>query len=69
MLQVKAFFRLFQFFNHLVLQVKALAAAKDWEGLELFAVERKSPIGLEPFVAACRSGGAPDAVTARWIGF
>ena len=47
------------------MQLKTLAAAKDWEGLEVFAREKKSPIGIEPFVAAAKQHGAPDATVSR----
>ena len=47
-----------------MMQMRTLAAAKDWEGLEAFLRERKSPIGVEPFVAACKTHGAPNDVTA-----
>lgn len=33
-------------------KLKALARAKDWEGLEGFARAKKSPIGYEPFVVS-----------------
>lgn len=46
-------------------QMKALANAKDWEGLEAFAREKKSPIGIEPFIATARSSGAPDETVSR----
>ncbi|KAK9823042.1 hypothetical protein WJX81_002597 [Elliptochloris bilobata] len=49
------------------LKVRTLAREKDWDGLEAFAREKKPPIGFEPFVAAARAHGAPDAVTARFI--
>ncbi|KAK9907253.1 hypothetical protein WJX75_000093 [Coccomyxa subellipsoidea] len=49
------------------LKLKTLAAAKDWEGLEVFAREKKSPIGIEPFVAAAKQHGAPDATVSRII--
>ena len=45
--------------------MKALAGSKDWEGLEGFAREKKSPIGLEPFIAAAKAAGAPEAVLSR----
>ena len=48
-----------------VCQVRTLARDKDWEGLEAFAREKKPPIGLDPFIAAAKTHGAPDAVTAR----
>ncbi len=45
--------------------MRALAAERDWDGLEAFARERKPPVGFNPFIAAARAHGAPDAVTAR----
>jgi len=35
------------------IRVKALAEIRDWEQLEKFAKEKKSPIGYEPFVDVC----------------
>jgi hypothetical protein len=46
--------------------MKTLAGAKDWEGLEAFAREKKSPIGVEPFIAAAKAAGAPEATLSRW---
>ncbi|KAF6254839.1 vacuolar protein sorting-associated protein 16 [Scenedesmus sp. NREL 46B-D3] len=45
----------------------ALAAAHDWEGLDAWAGERKSPIGWEPFLQAAQKNGAPREVQARLI--
>ena len=42
-----------------------LAAAKDWEGLELVAREKKLPLGMDVFIAACKAHGAPPATTAK----
>lgn len=42
----------------------ALAGSKDWDGLEEFAREKKSPVGYEPFIVASRAEGAPDHVIA-----
>lgn len=50
-------------------QVKTLASSKDWEGLEAFAREKKSPIGLEPFIAAAKANGAPEGTLSRWAIF
>lgn len=33
-------------------KLKALSHIKDWEGLEVFAKSKKSPIGYEPFVVS-----------------
>ena len=49
----------------MAVQMKTLAAAKDWDGLEAFAREKKSPIGIEPFIAAAKQHGAPDATVSR----
>ena len=46
-------------------QMKALAKAKDWESLEAFAREKKSPIGLDPFIATAKEAGAPEATLSR----
>lgn len=48
------------------MQMKALANAKDWEGLETFAREKKSPIGLDPFIATAKEAGAPEGTLSRW---
>ena len=48
------------------MQMKALAKAKDWEGLETFAREKKSPIGLDPFIATAKEAGAPEGTLSRW---
>ncbi|WIA22377.1 hypothetical protein OEZ85_004684 [Tetradesmus obliquus] len=45
----------------------ALAAAHDWEALDAWAGERKSPIGWEPFLQAAQKHGAPREVLARLI--
>ena len=34
------------------IKLKALAAVKDWDGLEAFAKSKRSPIGYEPFVVS-----------------
>ncbi len=47
------------------LQLRALAAAKDWEGLDALVSERRPPTGLPPFIAAARANGAPKPVLAR----
>ena len=48
------------------MQIEALAGAAQWDALDAFATERKSPVGLEPFIAAARSHDAPPGVVARW---
>eukprot|EP00003_Mantamonas_plastica_P023305 TRINITY_DN416_c0_g1_i1.p1 TRINITY_DN416_c0_g1~~TRINITY_DN416_c0_g1_i1.p1 ORF type:complete len:831 (-),score=270.28 TRINITY_DN416_c0_g1_i1:30-2522(-) len=40
------------------LKVKALAETRQWEQLEKFSKEKKSPIGYEPFVEACMEQGS-----------
>ncbi len=45
--------------------MNALAAEQQWEALDAFATEKKSPVGLEPFIAAARAHGAPQGVVAR----
>ena len=49
-------------------QMKALAKAKDWEGLEAFAREKKPPIGLDPFIATAKEAGAPEGTLSRLVG-
>ncbi|KAK4687137.1 vacuolar protein sorting-associated protein 16, partial [Tremellales sp. Uapishka_1] len=46
------------------IKLKALAANKDWEGLEAFARSKKSPIGYEPFVSHLLSLNPPQPVQA-----
>lgn len=48
-----------------MLQIRTLAAMQQWEALDAFATERKSPVGLEPFIAAARANNAPAGVVAR----
>jgi hypothetical protein len=44
------------------LRLKALVEMRDWESLEKFAKEKKSPIGYEPFVDLCIEAKAnPEA--------
>ena len=42
------------------IKIKALADADFWEVLQLFANEKKSPIGYVPFVEACISHHRED---------
>lgn len=49
------------------LKVTALAAAHEWDALDVFAGERKSPIGLEPFVEVAQKYGAPRDVLIRCV--
>lgn len=46
-------------------QIRALAADQQWDALDAFAQDRRSPVGLEPFIAAARAHGAPTGVVAR----
>eukprot|EP01133_Synstelium_polycarpum_P016974 gene16974-20199_t len=41
------------------IKIKALSTAADWEELAVFAKEKKSPIGYEPFVEVCIEAGQP----------
>jgi hypothetical protein len=46
-----------------------LCEARDWEGLDAMAAERKAhPVGWEPFLETARKFGAPRDVMARLIG-
>jgi vacuolar protein sorting-associated protein 16 len=48
------------------LKVRVLAEGRDWEGLEVFAGERKShPIGWEVFLEAAKTGNAPREYVMR----
>ncbi|MEW5308699.1 MAG: hypothetical protein WDW38_000638 [Sanguina aurantia] len=50
------------------LKVRVLAEGHDWDGLELFAGERRtSPIGWEPFLEAAKKFHAPREYQARMI--
>mmetsp|Transcript_11428 Transcript_11428/g.29770 ORF Transcript_11428/g.29770 Transcript_11428/m.29770 type:complete len:737 (+) Transcript_11428:2-2212(+) len=49
------------------LKIRALAEGHDWDGLDAFAAEKKSPIGWEPFLEVARKHGAPRDVQARLI--
>ena len=42
------------------IRIKAFADADFWEVLQLFANEKKSPIGYAPFVEACISHHRED---------
>ncbi len=41
-------------------KVKALGKVRDWEELERFSKEKKSPIGYLPFIQVCVENGAPQ---------
>jgi hypothetical protein len=49
--------------------VKAAAFAEkhDWHNLELFANEKRSPIGYLPFVELCQQRGAPKPELSKYI--
>lgn len=47
------------------IKVTTLAEARDWEGLDVFAAERRSPIGWEPFLEASKKHNAPREYQAR----
>uniref|UniRef100_A0A061RIB2 Protein VACUOLELESS1 n=1 Tax=Tetraselmis sp. GSL018 TaxID=582737 RepID=A0A061RIB2_9CHLO len=50
------------------IKLRTLSRAKDWDALEAFARERKvPPIGIEPFIHACRAHEAPQHVVAGMI--
>mmetsp|Transcript_15272 Transcript_15272/g.46155 ORF Transcript_15272/g.46155 Transcript_15272/m.46155 type:complete len:862 (+) Transcript_15272:225-2810(+) len=49
------------------IKIRALAADQQWDALDAFAQDRRSPVGLEPFIAAARAHGAPTGVVARFI--
>ncbi|KAK9786074.1 hypothetical protein WJX73_008313 [Symbiochloris irregularis] len=49
------------------LKIRMLGAAKDWEGLEALGREKKLPVGMDVFIAACKAHGAPPATTAKFI--
>jgi len=48
------------------LRLKALVELRDWESLEKFAKEKKSPIGYEPFVDLCIEAKA-NAEAAKYV--
>jgi len=45
----------------------ALANKHDWNNLEMFANDKRSPIGYLPFVELCQQHGAPKAVISKYI--
>jgi hypothetical protein len=49
--------------------VKAAAFADkhDWNNLELFANDKRSPIGYLPFVELCQQRGAPKPELSKYI--
>lgn len=47
-------------------KIRALSAARSWDGLDAFAAEKKSPIGYEPFLEVAKKFGAPREVQARY---
>ncbi|CAD7696035.1 unnamed protein product [Ostreobium quekettii] len=48
-------------------KVRTLAERGQWEGLEVFAQERRPPIGWEPFIQACVDHNAPRERTGKFI--
>ena len=46
-------------------QVLTLCEEHNWEELDMFASERKSPIGWEPFLELAKKSGAPREVQSR----
>lgn len=48
-----------------LLQVLTLCEEHNWDALEDFAAERKSPVGWEPFLDLAKKHGAPREVQAR----
>ena len=46
-------------------QVLTLSEEHNWEELDMFASERKSPIGWEPFLELAKKSGAPREVQSR----
>ena len=52
--------------DHHALQILTLAAAEDWEGLELLGREKKLPVGMDVLIAACKQHNAPPATTAKY---
>ena len=55
-------FRLLTFlsYSYWYIKLQALAAIRDWEGLDAFAKSRRSPIGYEPFVRHLLEKGHPN---------
>ena len=49
------------------LKIRTLANAKDWNALQDFAQEKKSPVGYLPFVSLAKKFGAPNEVQAQFI--
>lgn len=52
-----------------LLQAKTYAAAKDWDSLLAMASERKSPVGIDLYIALGKESGAPDNIMARFSTF
>ncbi|KAF8057673.1 VCL1 [Scenedesmus sp. PABB004] len=49
------------------IKLRALAAAHDWDALDAWLGEKRSPIGWEPFVREATAAGAPREALARLI--
>ena len=47
-------------------KVLTLCEEHNWEELDVFASERKSPIGWEPFLQLAKKNNAPREVQSRW---
>ena len=48
-------------------KASTLAQKHDWDNLESFALERRSPIGYLPFVELCQKYGAPKPELTKYI--
>ena len=55
-------------FSSILLKVLTLCEEHNWEELDLFASERKSPIGWEPFLQLAKKNNAPREEQSRWGG-
>lgn len=49
------------------LKIRTLSESRDWEGLEEFASEKRSPVGWEPFLTLASKHGAPREYLTRII--
>lgn len=48
-------------------KASALTYKRNWNNLELFANEKRSPIGYLPFVELCQQHGAPKPDLSKYI--
>ena len=55
-------------FGIIIPQILTLCEEHNWEDLDIFASERKSPIGWEPFFELAKKNHAPREVQSRWVG-